>query len=117
MQPTVDAPVESLVDSARRGSGIATIYLALDHLVARYELRDAAVVVDVPGLGRQVLRAGRRPLRLDERRLREADPGLYLDPQVEDAALAPLMLAVSALALRVDTGDAGDAGELGEAAS
>ena len=59
-----------------------------------------------------MLRAGRRPLRLDEQRLRDADPGLYLDPQVEDAAVAPLMLSVSALALRVDAGDAGDAGEV-----
>jgi hypothetical protein len=111
MQPMVDGPVESLVESARRGSGIATIYLALDHLVARYGLRDAAVVVDVPELGRQVLRAGRRPLRRDEQRLRDAEPGLYLDPQVHDPAIAPLMLAVSALALRVDTRPAEDVRE------
>ena len=82
MQPTVDAPRRVTVDSARRGSGLATIYLALDHLVAQYELRDAAVVVDVPGLGRQVLHAGRRPLHNDERGLHDAEPGLYLDPPV-----------------------------------
>jgi hypothetical protein len=35
MQPTVDR-VEALMDSARRGSGLATIYSALDHLVALY---------------------------------------------------------------------------------
>lgn len=106
MQPTVDVRVESLVDSARHGSGIATIYWALDHLIAHYELRDAAVVVDVPGLGRQVLHAGRRPLHNDEGGLHEAEPGLYLDPPVPNPVLGPLMLAVSALALRVDTSDA-----------
>ena len=110
MQPTIDARAQSLVDSARRGSGIATIYLALDHLVAHFQLRDAAVVVDVPGLGRQVLHAGRRPLHNDEGSLHEADPGLYLDPPVPDPrvdeGLGPLMLALSALSFRVDAGDA-----------
>ena len=48
-------------------SGLATVYRALDELVARYELTDAALVVDVPGLGRQVLHAGRRPLHNDDR--------------------------------------------------
>jgi hypothetical protein len=107
MQPTVDVRVESLVDSARRGSGLSTIYSALEHLVAHFELRDAAVVVDVPGFGRQVLHAGRRPLHNDEGGLHKAEPGLYLDPPVPDPVLeqtlGPLMLAVSALALRVDT--------------
>lgn len=103
MQPTVDGRVESLVDAARHGSGLATVYHALDQVVAHYELRDAAVVVDVPGLGRQVLNAGRRPLHNDEQRLHEAEPGLYLDPPVHDPVLGQLMLAVTTLALRYDT--------------
>jgi hypothetical protein len=103
MQPTIDAGVESLVDAARHGSGLATVYRALDHVLVHYQLRDAAVVVDVPGLGRQVLNAGRRPLHNDELRLHEAEPGLYLDPPVPDPVLGPLMLAVSTLALRYDT--------------
>jgi hypothetical protein len=107
MQPMVDARVESLLASARHGSGLATIYSALDHLVAQFELRDAAVVIDAPGLGRQVLHAGRRPLHNDEGGLHEAEPGLYLDPPIPDPrleqALGPLLLALSALALRVDT--------------
>ena len=49
--------------------------------------RDAAVVVDVPGFGRQVLHAGRRPLRNDEQGLHAAEPGLYLDPPVDDPVL------------------------------
>ena len=64
-------------------------------------------LVDVPGFGRQVLHAGRRPLHNDERGLHDAEPGLYLDPPAVDPlleqAIGPLMLAVSALALRVDT--------------
>jgi hypothetical protein len=61
----------------------------------------------VPGFGHQVWHAGRRPLRGDEGGLREAEPGLYLDPPVLDPildqALGPLMLAITTLALRVDT--------------
>lgn len=114
MQPMVDGRVQSLLDVARRGSGLATIYAALDHLVAQYDLRDAAIVIDVARLGRQVLHAGRRPLHNDEGGLHEAEPGLYLDPPVPDPrleeALGPLMLAVSALALRVDTGETLDDG-------
>jgi hypothetical protein len=106
MQPTVER-VEALLDSARRGSGLTTIYSALDHLVALYGLQDAALVVDVPGFGHQVWNAGRRPLRSDEGRLRDAEPGLYFDPPILDPvleqALGPLMLAITTLALRVDT--------------
>ena len=94
MQPTVDRGIDTLMDSASRGSGLATIYSALDQLVAQYGLRDAAVVVDVPGLGRQVFHAGRSPLHNDEPGLREAGPGLYLDPPVDDVIVGHLMVAV-----------------------
>ena len=40
------------------GSGLGTIYRALDELVELYTLEDAAVVVEVPGFGRQVLQRG-----------------------------------------------------------
>lgn len=95
-------PGESLVEAARLGSGIATVYRALDEIVELHALDDAAVVVDVPGFGRQVLHAGRRPLHGDERGLHDAEPGLYLDPPLEDAMLADLMLALGALGLRYD---------------
>jgi hypothetical protein len=104
MQPTLDGGTDSVADTARRDSGLATVYRALDVLVTRYELRDAAVVADIPGLGRQVLHAGRRPLHNDERRLHDAAPGLYLDPPVDDPVLADVMLAVTALGLRLDLG-------------
>jgi hypothetical protein len=93
---------ESLVTAARESSGLATVYRALDDLVALYALDDAAVVVDVPGFGRQVLHAGRRPLRADEQGLHAAEPGLYLDPPLDDPMLSRLMLALGTLALRHD---------------
>ena len=101
----MDTTNESLVASAREGSGLATVYQALDDLVDLYALDDAAVVVDVPGFGRQVLRAGRRPLRDDEARLHAAEPGLYLEPPLDDAMLSGLMLALGTLALRHDAVD------------
>jgi hypothetical protein len=93
------------------GSGLSTVYDALDRLVAAKDLEDAAVVVDVAPLGRQVLRAGRKPLRNDERGLLDRAPGLYLepaggpvgdDPIVADPVVADLMVTLTELALRHD---------------
>jgi hypothetical protein len=100
---------ESLVESSRVGSGIGTIYEALDRLVDLYALDDAALVVDVPGFGRQVLHAGRLPLRSDERGILRSPPGLYLEPPLRDPALDDLMLALGALGLRLDGRAAVDA--------
>ena len=94
----------SLVEAARTGTGLATVYRALDELVDLYSLDDAALVVDVPGFGRQVLHAGRRPLRDDEHGLHAAEPGLYLQPPLDDPAISRLMLALGTLALRHDAG-------------
>ena len=91
-----------LIASAQESSGLATIYRALDELVDLYALDDAAVVVDAPGFGRQVLRAGRRPLRDDVEQLRDAEPGLYLQPPLDDPVLGRLMVALGTLALRHD---------------
>jgi hypothetical protein len=94
---------EALLESAHLGSGIGTVYRALDRLVDLYALDDAALVVDVPGLGRQVLHAGRKPLGNDERVLLRSPPGLYLEPPLHDPALDDLMVTVGALGLRFDT--------------
>ena len=45
-------------------SGLSLIYKALDGLVEQFALRDAAVVIDEPGLSRQVFCAGRREMRV-----------------------------------------------------
>jgi D-serine deaminase-like pyridoxal phosphate-dependent protein len=99
----VAVQLESLVDAARTASGLGTVYRALDELVDLYALDDAAVVVDVPELGRQVLHAGRRPLHDDEHALHAAAPGLYLWPALDDPVLAGLMVALGTLAFRHDT--------------
>ena len=96
-------PTDSLVTSAREDTGLATVYRALDELVDAYSLDDAAVVVDVPGFGRQVLHAGRRPMRDDEQGLHAAEPGLYLQPPLDEPVLSQLMLALGTLALRHDS--------------
>ncbi len=93
---------ETLIGAAQHSTGLATVYRALDDLVDLYALDDAAVVVDVPGFGRQVLHAGRRPLRADDQGLHAAEPGLYLEPPLEDPVLSRLMLALGTLALRHD---------------
>lgn len=98
----------ALPEQARFGSGLATVYRALDLLVAGRGLDDAAVVVEVPPLGRQVLHAGRLPLRDDEHGLLFREPGLHVIPEAtgsgvaDDAIVAELMLALAELALRHD---------------
>ncbi len=108
---------EQRVDDAGTRSGLGTVHHALDRLVAERRLDDAALVLDVPGLGRQVLRAGRRPLRDDERGLLTRPPGLYLEPadDSDDASLvAELMMTLGELGLRTDLIDVGRS-EIGRA--
>ena len=73
--------VAMVAELAGNESGLAIIYHALDRWSREHELADAAVVIDEPGLGRQVFRAGRKPL--DDpggEALLDAPPGLYTDP-------------------------------------
>ncbi|MDQ1535168.1 MAG: hypothetical protein QOF28_2929, partial [Actinomycetota bacterium] len=84
-------------------SGISLVYKTLDELVARYSLEDAAVVLDEAGLGRQIFRAGRRPLDADDEKLLDALPGLYTEPAIDDPEVdRPLVLSLCTLALRLD---------------
>ena len=88
---------------AETDSGISLVYKTLDALVEQYELDDAAVVLDEPGLGRQIFRAGRRPLDSDDEALLEAVPGLYTERPLEDAEIdRSLLLSFCTLALRLD---------------
>jgi hypothetical protein len=106
--PESAGPERRLDDHARFGSGIATIYEALDRLVSLRGLSDAALVVDVAPLGRQVLRAGRRPLHDDDAGLLTRDPGLYVEPSTEgadtpdDLLVAELMVTLAELGLQHD---------------
>jgi diguanylate cyclase (GGDEF)-like protein len=84
-------------------SGISLVYKTLDALVAQYGLEDAAVVLDEPGLGRQVFRAGRRPLDSADEALLEAPAGLYTEPILDEPDLdRALVLSLCTLALRLD---------------
>jgi len=92
----------TLVDTARLGSGLGSVYRALDLVVDGYGLDDAALVVDVPGLGRQVLHAGRRPIGDDTTHLHDAADGLYTEPPIDEPVVQELLLALGAIALRYD---------------
>ncbi len=89
---------------ATSDSGLSLIYQALDGLVEQFGLRDAAVVIDEPGLSRQVFTAGRRPLDTEEEQeLLEAEPGLYTDPPLDTRQFDPAVVtSLCAVALRLD---------------
>jgi diguanylate cyclase (GGDEF)-like protein len=88
---------------ATTDSGIALIYKALDALLDQFELDDAAVVLEEPGMGRQVFCAGRRPLRAEDEELLVSPPGLYTQPALDDHGFdRSLMLSLCVLALRLD---------------
>jgi diguanylate cyclase (GGDEF)-like protein len=88
---------------AATDSGISLVYKTLDALVAHYELEDAAVVLEESGLGRQIFRAGRRPLDAEDEALLEAPPGLYTErPLTEPELDRTLILSLCTLALRLD---------------
>lgn len=93
-----------LTDLASSGSGLSVVYRALDGLVEQHGLDDAVLVVDEPGLGRQVFCAGRRVLDSDESaELLAAPPGLYTEPaaEVPDGDIEAIA-AVCVVALRLD---------------
>lgn len=102
--PMPELTLDLVADLAANDSGIGLIYRALDGLLEQYDLRDAAIVIDEPGLGRQVFRAGRRPIELEDEELLTAPAGLYTDPPVPDDAVdASMVTSLCIVALRLDT--------------
>ena len=94
---------ELAAELAINESGIALIYRALDALVAQFDLDDAAVVLEERSLGRQVFRAGRRPLDDEDEVLLNAAPGLYTEPVIEDHSFdRSLVYSLCVLGLRLD---------------
>lgn len=84
-------------------SGLALIYKALDAIVDEYELDDAAIVLDEPGLGRQVFRAGRRPLDDADEALLDAPTGLFTEPVTDAIDIdRDMIMSLCVLALRFD---------------
>ena len=92
-----------VADLASNESGMALVYEALDEIVTEFSLDDAAIVIEDPGLGRQVFRAGRRRLDGDDLSLLDAEPGLYTDPPIAEGAIDPsLIMSLCTVALRMD---------------
>jgi diguanylate cyclase (GGDEF)-like protein len=88
---------------ANTESGLGLIYRTLNALVDQYGLVDAAIVIEEPGLGRQVFRAGRRPLDLEDETLLTASAGLYTEPPLDSEGLdRSLVVSLCVLALRLD---------------
>src|SRR3954471_22537297 len=84
---------ELAAELASEESGLGFVYRVLDRVVERYDLRDLVAVVESPQVGRQVSRAGRRPLDTvgadRARRLAVVGQrGLHSDPSVLDAGVS-----------------------------
>ena len=92
-----------LGELAGNDSGLGVIYRALDALVAQHGLEDAAIVIEEANLGRQVFRAGRRVLDVDDEALLSAPPGLYTEPTLGDNEPdRDFVTSICKLALRMD---------------
>jgi diguanylate cyclase (GGDEF)-like protein len=112
--PDVSGPRPTPVTTAAFGSdlvsaltaddaGLGLLYRTLDALVDRFGLEDAVVVIDEAGLGRQVYRAGRRPIEDDETGLLLAPPGLYTEPEIVDPSFDPqLIVSLCTVAVRLE---------------
>ena len=89
---------------ADNATGLAIIYEALDSLVAEHALTDAAVVVDCAALGRQVFRAGRKPLHgPSAESLLDKPPGVYLEPPLPKGLVDTALVAnLCTVALQMD---------------
>ncbi len=75
-----------LFDLTSDKPGISVIYKALNELVNENSLNDAVLVVDEPGIGRQIFTFDRRPLEGKDEEYLNLDPGLYTSPKIEMSA-------------------------------
>lgn len=97
-----DFEADLVAELATSESGIGLIYRALDALVTHFGLDDASVVVDEPGLARQIFRAGRTPHENGDNLL-NAPTGLYTEPAIDPRSFdADLVTNLCVLALRLD---------------
>ena len=83
-------------------SGLAYVYWCLDHLVDRLSLRDAVLVSDHPGLGRQVFCASGRAFSDPGSVDWWAGPGLYVRPDVLSHPDARAIAALCQVALSME---------------
>lgn len=88
---------------AEGATGVGFVYQALDVVTERSKGRDALLVVEVPGLDRQVFRAGRRspwggPLGADAL----LQPGLYISGGAISPDEAAIIVNLCVIALRLE---------------
>ena len=92
-------------DLAASDTGVAFVYRSLDRVKTRFGVDDVVVIIDDSPLGRQVFRAGRRPLdgAWAEGLVRTGETGLHVQPGGSlDAATGASVTNLCALALRLD---------------
>lgn len=94
---------ELAADLAGCATGIAFVYAALRKLAEGEERDDVVLVLDEPGMGRQVFRAGRgAPWEGSVRLVRDLAPGLYADGVLVRRTLAETLIDLCGVALRMD---------------
>jgi diguanylate cyclase (GGDEF)-like protein len=92
-----------VADLSAGASGVAFVYRSLDRIVDTHSLRDAAIILDEAGLGRQVFRAGRHVLTNEHLFLLEGGPGVYTDPPLDPVRLnARAIMNLCSVALQLD---------------
>jgi diguanylate cyclase (GGDEF)-like protein len=84
-------------------TGISLIYRALDLLATNYYLQKVSIILDEPGVGKQIFINGRSPISSEDEDILEAPPGLYSDPLIEDTDFdAELFTNICKGALRLE---------------
>jgi GGDEF domain-containing protein len=91
---------------ARSTGGVGFVYETLHELAARHELTDAILTIDVPSLGRQAFRLGRRPLDAELGRALAAAPGLVTEPDVVPAAIRSIVEDAAQIAVSLQVAQA-----------
>ncbi|MFN8015288.1 MAG: GGDEF domain-containing protein [Acidimicrobiia bacterium] len=92
-----------LDDLTSDSPGIGVVYKALYELVEENNLLDAVLVVEEPGLGKQVFTYDRRPLTQEDEEFLNAEPGLYTTPSIGLSQEEALTLSrLCAVGLRID---------------
>ncbi len=92
-----------LADLTSDSPGIGVVYKALHELVDENQLQDAVLVVEEPGLGKQVFTHDRRPLSIKDEQYLNYEPGLYTTPSISMSSEEALTISrLCAVGLRID---------------
>ena len=85
-------------------TGVEFVYRSLDRLRDRMGADDLVAVIEEPLLGRQVFRAGRRPVDTEWARelVRSGAPGVHALPEEVDPVVAKAVVDLCSVALRLD---------------